>query len=152
MKAAEVYINKIILPITPDSITYTYQDRTEEVATVEGDPVIITKLDGARGLSFEMRIPGTKAACDFTPLYPANEYVEYLENIKKNFRTVIITIIRPDGSSTNREMVLTNWQPVEAAPPLVMSIALEFKDWQTGMAYQIDPNTRMIMRNRTYKG
>lgn len=149
MERAEVYIDRIIFPIPPETITYTNPDRTEELYTVNGDTVTVQKFEGAKQIQMEMRIPTSQNNTVFKPLYPPQVYETYLEKLKRAKKSCVITILRPNGQDTSREMVLRDWQEVEQSP-LDMTISLTFSDYTEGYAYEVDPNTRQIIRRRRY--
>lgn len=93
-----VYIDSLLLPQTPESITTSPENRNETIYLANGDPFTLAKKEGPRTWEFEAEI--TQKVYSFTfgeSLMNVGVYESYFEGLKKKQSPCMLTIIRTHG-------------------------------------------------------
>lgn len=103
----KVYIDSLLLPQTPESITTTPDNRNEVIFLANGEPFTLAKKEGPRTWEFEAEI--TQKAYPFTfadSLKNVAVYESYFEGLKKKQTPCLLTIMRTHGQPPTCTMCL----------------------------------------------
>lgn len=134
LKAHDVYIGGLLLPITPGEIQTSIKNKNEVVSLINGDDLNLLKKPGLTELSFDMRLPSVP--------YPAvgqfisqDKALGHLERLKVNeekerevFQFIIIRYTRGLVNSINEKVTLEDYEIKESsdqAGDLIVSIKLK---------------------------
>ncbi|MCJ7856457.1 LysM peptidoglycan-binding domain-containing protein [Lachnospiraceae bacterium NSJ-143] len=135
-----VYIGDILLPVTPEKITWTYKGQNDTVNLINMEEINRVRVPGLLEYSFSAVIPGTKVpyARYVSSFKEPFTYINEFETILKECKPVMFNIIReklPYGRSgfTTKKLVtiesLIVNESVQNGLDVMLSIRLkEFKE------------------------
>lgn len=101
-----VYLGEMLFPITPEEITMQINNRNETMVLINGGEVNRISKAGLTDIQFEVLLPYTKYPFSIGEHHPQEYYLENLERIKGEKKTVQFIVLRTDMQ--NRIMWDTN--------------------------------------------
>ena len=131
------YLDGILVPITPSSITTKINNKNKVITLINDGDFNILKEEGLKEFSFEMCLPAYKYPFSRGPLLPIIYYLtvlDFLKNSKKPFRFIVIRegAIGSSGYNTVMLVSLENYEIKEDAGngrDVVVSVTLkEYKN------------------------
>lgn len=146
-EAAKVWLDKILLPVTPEVITIHNEDKNEIITLADGQPATIQKLDGAQVFSFEILIPNNPDTFVFNDhLEGIRTYTDWVWNKKWNKEPVVLTITRPNGVSTNEKVTLSTYSYDEDAKIAGdYKMKLEFKQYHPWGNHELNVDANRVL-------
>ena len=131
------YLDGILVPITPSSITTKINNKNKVVTLINDGDFNILKEEGLKEFTFDMCLPAYKYPFARGVLLPINYYLNmlsFLKNLKKPFRFIVIRegAVGSSGYNTTMLVSLENYEIKEDAGngrDVVVSITLkEYKN------------------------
>lgn len=131
------YLDGILVPITPSSITTKINNKNKVVTLINDGDFNILKEEGLKEFTFDMCLPAYKYPFARGVLLPINYYLNmlsFLKNSKKPFRFIVIRegAIGSSGYNTTMLVSLENYEIKEDAGngrDVVVSVTLkEYKN------------------------
>lgn len=115
-KAVEIWMDKILLPITPDDLDIKNVDKNESTQSVDGTPITIARGDAAQmfGLTFYIPIYLDQYRDPYlvfpdSTLKNAKEFTDWLWTVKYERKSFVLTVIWADGTQLNGEFLLRDY-------------------------------------------
>jgi hypothetical protein len=131
------YLDGILVPITPSSITTKINNKNKVVTLINDGDFNILKEEGLKEFTFDMCLPAYKYPFARGVLLPINYYLNmlsFLKNSKKPFRFIVIRegAVGSSGYNTTMLVSLENYEIKEEAGngrDVVVSVTLkEYKN------------------------
>ena len=131
------YLDGILVPITPSSITTKINNKNKVVTLINDGDFNILKEEGLKEFTFDMCLPAYKYPFARGVLLPINYYLNmlsFLKNSKKPFRFIVIRegAVGSSGYNTTMLVSLENYEIKEDAGngrDVVVSVTLkEYKN------------------------
>lgn len=133
IKMYEIYIDKILLPITPEKIEFKNKNMNKTYELVNGSEFNILKEEGLKTISFECLLPSV--------IYPFSmykngfknpeEYINELIELKERKKSFKLKIIREEPYDTNLEVSLEEFSILEdASEGRDIILKLSFKEFK----------------------
>lgn len=141
------YLDGILVPITPSSITTKINNKNKVVTLINDGDFNILKEEGLKEFTFDMCLPAYKYPFARGVLLPINYYLNmlgFLKNSKKPFRFIVIRegAIGSSGYNTTMLVSLENYEIKEDAGngrDVVVSVTLkEYKNVKSNLFKYID--------------
>lgn len=139
MAGYDVYLDKMLLPITPSSIETTINSQNETITLINEGEVNILKAAGLTDIEFECLIPSVEypfAKYIDGKFVKPKEYLDKLEELKKNKEPFqfIVTRAFPDGKAlfhTNTKVTIEDYSISESSEHGFDSlITVSLKQWR----------------------
>lgn len=147
------YLDGILVPITPSSITTKINNKNKVVTLINDGDFNILKEEGLKEFTFDMCLPAYKYPFARGGLLPINYYLNmlsFLKNSKKPFRFIVIRegAIGSSGYNTVMLVSLENYEIKEDAGngrDVVVSVTLkEYKNVKSTLFKYIDIGAQAI--------
>lgn len=147
------YLDGILVPITPSSITTKINNKNKVVTLINDGDFNILKEEGLKEFTFDMCLPAYKYPFARGVLLPINYYLNmlsFLKNSKKPFRFIVIRegAIGSSGYNTTMLVSLENYEIKEEAGngrDVVVSVTLkEYKNVKSTLFKYIDIGAQAI--------
>lgn len=147
------YLDGILVPITPSSITTKINNKNKVVTLINDGDFNILKEEGLKEFTFDMCLPAYKYPFARGVLLPINYYLNmlnFLKNSKKPFRFIVIRegAIGSSGYNTTMLVSLENYEIKEEAGngrDVVVSVTLkEYKNVKSNLFKYIDIGAQAI--------
>lgn len=147
------YLDGILVPITPSSITTKINNKNKVVTLINDGDFNILKEEGLKEFTFDMCLPAYKYPFARGVLLPINYYLNmlsFLKNSKKPFRFIVIRegAIGSSGYNTVMLVSLENYEIKEDAGngrDVVVSVTLkEYKNVKSTLFKYIDIGAQAI--------
>lgn len=147
------YLDGILVPITPSSITTKINNKNKVVTLINDGDFNILKEEGLKEFTFDMCLPAYKYPFARGVLLPINYYLNmlsFLKNSKKPFRFIVIRegAIGSSGYNTTMLVSLENYEIKEEAGngrDVVVSVTLkEYKNVKSALFKYIDIGAQAI--------
>lgn len=121
-KVAEVYMDQILLIVTPDSVSIKNSNQNESTQSVEGMPITIPKRDKAQTFTLSFMIPylldhyaDPYWVNQASSIKNVKDFTDYLWLLKWNRSEFKLTIIYSDGSYINGLFLLNDYEYTQDA-------------------------------------
>ena len=147
------YLDGILVPITPSSITTKINNKNKVVTLINDGDFNILKEEGLKEFTFDMCLPAYKYPFARGVLLPINYYLNMLnllKNSKKPFRFIVIRegAIGSSGYNTTMLVSLENYEIKEEAGngrDVMVTVTLEeYKNVKTTLFKYIDIGAQAI--------
>ena len=130
------YLDGILVPITPSSITTKINNKNKVVTLINDGDFNILKEEGLKEFTFDMCLPAYKYPFARGVLLPINYYLNmlsFLKNSKKPFRFIVIRegAVGSSGYNTTILVSLENYEIKEDAGngrDVVVSVTVKFSE------------------------
>ncbi len=137
--AYEIYLDNILLPITPESISVKVPSKNESFSLASGDDFTFLKGMGLREISFDALLPNQEypfANYLNNEYRPAVYYLLHIKNFIQDKKSLRLKIVRrkPNGKfifDDDMEVVLENYDINEkAGNGFDVEVGLSFKEYR----------------------
>lgn len=137
--AYEVYMNGVLLPVTPSKITTKINGKNKTISLINEGEINILKTPGLTDISFECMLPQSKYPFAKYPggFKMATYYLDEFEQLKVNKKKFPFIVIRsrPNGKQlfdTNMKVSLESYQIIEDAEKygLDVGVSIELKQYK----------------------
>jgi hypothetical protein len=119
----EVYLDKILMPVAPEKITYKTESRNSTIELINMEEISLINSPGLTEYSFDVLLPGGKVpyANYLTTYKEPYVYIGEFEEILKNKKAVLFRFIRKDlpynrpGFTIKKMVTLESFTVTESA-------------------------------------
>lgn len=137
--AYEVYMNGVLLPVTPSKITTKINGKNKTISLINEGEINILKTPGLTDISFECMLPQSKYPFAKYPggFKMATYYLALFKSLKKERKSFWFKVLRtkPNGMllfDTNMKVSLESYQIIEDAEKygLDVGVSIELKEYK----------------------
>lgn len=131
-----MYMNGIIMPITPSKVTVTINGQNETATLINGEEVNILKAAGLSDVSFELILPAQSYPFCNGVVLPISTYLALFEKLKASKQAFQWILIRTKpktliGHITNMTVSLENYNLVDDADEgCDTKVSINLKQWR----------------------
>ena len=159
-KPARVWINTMLLPVTPDSVKISNNNTSESKQTVEGTPISFITHDKSQKLSMSFFIPiymdyVIDTSYTFTDSVITNFkfFTDELWRLKENKDPVILTITFADGTSINGKWVIFDYDyTIDASKGSDIYFNISFEEFYPAENQEINTNLQNLIASKGLRG
>ncbi len=151
----EIYLDNILLPVTPESISVKAQSKNESFSLASGDDFTFLKGVGLREISFDAMLPNQQypfASYSNNEYRPAFYFLLQIKNFIQDKKSLRLKIIRrkPNGKfifDDDIEVVLDSYDiNEEAGNGFDVLVSLSFKEYKD-MAKEVLEEKKKAVQN-----
>lgn len=121
---AEFWMDDVLLPVTPETLTINNENTNESDQLVDGTPITISKLDKAQKLSFSFLVPKDLDLDEVrrqswvfseSSVTDCSYLTDYLWNVKQSREPVTLTILLGGEGWLNAKFLLDDYTYTQEA-------------------------------------
>lgn len=159
-KPAKVWINKMLIPVTPDSVKISNANTSESKQAVDGTPISYITHDKSQKLNMSFFIPiymdyVIDKSYTFSDSIITNfkYFTDELWRIKEARDPVVLTISFSDGTSINGKWVLFDYDyTIDASKGSDIYFNLTFEEYYPADNQEVNTNLQNLIASKGLRG
>ncbi|MDR2943633.1 MAG: LysM peptidoglycan-binding domain-containing protein [Methanosarcinales archaeon] len=103
----DVYFDKTLLPIPPESVTYAFPGRDEKIDLINFDQISLPRLSGLIEIDLDVRLTHRALPLFTDRFIPIRDFLSFLSNLKKSKAPFQFIIIRNTDTMDDTNITVT---------------------------------------------